>query len=90
MLEMTTGQKIPQMSGSIGEIQQGIQTIQMTLGQIIQQQQNLDQRLTNLENNATNQFTNLTNQFQSLRLTHTKERKEIEYNPNKLTDQENY
>ncbi|CAG8678748.1 13441_t:CDS:2, partial [Ambispora gerdemannii] len=60
--KMTTGQKIPQMSGTMGEIQQGIQTMQMTLGQIIQQQQNLDQRLSNLENSASSQFTNLIQQ----------------------------
>ena len=83
MLEMTTGQKIPQMSGTIGEIQQGIQTIQMTLGQIIQHQTNLEQRLTSLENNASNQFTNLSNQVQSIksiRLSHSKETKAIDYN----------
>ncbi|CAG8633154.1 12847_t:CDS:2, partial [Ambispora gerdemannii] len=60
--KMTTGQKIPQMSGTMGEIQQGIQTMQMTLGQIIQQQKNLDQRLSNLENSASQQFTNLIQQ----------------------------
>ena len=83
MLEMTTGQKIPQMSGTIGEIQQGITQIQMTLGQIIQHQTNLEQRLTSLENNASNQFTNLTNQVQSIksiRLSHSKETKAIDYN----------
>ena len=52
MLEMTTGQKIPQMSGTIGEISQGIQQIQMAQVQIIQYQQSLDQRLTSLENSA--------------------------------------
>lgn len=89
MLEMTTGQKIPQMSGTIGEIQQGIQTIQMTLGRIIQQQQQLNQKLTGLESNASQQFTNLTNQVQSIksvRLTHDRERKQIDYN---LESQEN-
>ena len=82
MLEMTTGQKIPQMTGTIGEIQQGIQTIQMTLGQIIQHQQQLEQRLTQLESNATNQFTNLAQEvkgIKSIRLTHDRERKQIDY-----------
>jgi hypothetical protein len=54
---------------------------------IANNQQTLSQRLIALEQNATNQLTNLNKQFNSLRLTHTKERKEIEYNPNKLTDQ---
>jgi len=96
MLEMTTGQKIPQMTGTVGEIQQGLQTIQMTLGQIIQSQQNLNQRLIALETkllevqtSANNHLTNLTNQFKSLRLTHTKEQKQIEYNP-PLENNEDY
>jgi hypothetical protein len=90
MLEMTTGQKIPQMSGSIGEIQQGIQAIQMTQGQIIQHQQALDQRLTSLETNATQQFTGLAQQVQSIksiRLTHDRERKQIDYNLNQENQQ---
>ena len=84
-LEATTGQKIPQMSGTIAEIQQGIQRIQLSQVQIIQQQQNLEQRLANLETNASNQFTNLVNQVQSIksvRLTHDRERKQIDYNLN--------
>ena len=79
---MTTGQKVPQMSGTVGEIQQGLQTIQMSLGQIITNQQGLEQRITNLEQNATNQFTNLVQQVQSIksiRLTHDRERKQIDY-----------
>ena len=78
-----TGQKIPQMGGTMAEIQQGIQTIQMTLGQVIQHQQSLDQRLVQLETNAANQFTNLAQQVQSIksiRLTHDRERKQIDYN----------
>lgn len=82
---MTTGQKIPQMTGTIGEIQVGIQNIQMTLGQIIQYQQNLDRRLTAIENNATNQLTNLSQEvrnIKSIRLTHDRERKQIELRGN--------
>ena len=82
-LEAMTGQKIPQMSGTIGEIQQGIQQIQMAQVQIIQNQQNLDKRLTVLESNASQQFTNLVQQVQSIksiRLTHDRERKQIDYN----------
>ena len=83
MLEMTTGQKIPAMSGTLAEIQQGIQQVQMAQVQIVQNQTQLDQRLTSLENNATNQFTNLAQQVQSvksIRLTHDRERKQIDYN----------
>jgi ActR/RegA family two-component response regulator len=83
MLEMTTGQKIPQMTGTIGEIQQGLQAIQLGLSQILTKQQQLEQRLTALESNASSQFTNLVQQVQSIksvRLTHQTETKAIDYN----------
>ena len=38
MLEMTTGQKVPQMSGTIGEIQTSIQQLQVSLTQILNNQ----------------------------------------------------
>jgi hypothetical protein len=41
MLEMTTGQKIPQMSGTIGEIQNSLQQIQASLSQVVNYQQQL-------------------------------------------------
>jgi hypothetical protein len=89
MLEMTTGQKIPQMTGTIGEMQTGIQQIQFNLNQIITSQQALTQRITNLENSAIQQLTSLTQQFQTLRLTHTREKKEIAYN-NPSAEEEEY
>jgi uncharacterized coiled-coil protein SlyX len=55
----------------------------MTQAQIVQSQQALEQRLASLESNASNQFTNLANQVQSIksiRLTHDRERKQIDYN----------
>ena len=85
MLEMTTGQKIPQMGGTMAEIQQGISQIQMAQVQIIQNQTQLEQRLTVLETNASQQFTNLVQQVQSIksiRLTHDRERKQIELHGN--------
>jgi len=78
LFEQFTGQKVPQMSGTMFEIQ-------MALNQIMASQQAIMQRLTNLENNASHQFTNLTNQVQSIksiRLTHQKETKAIDYNVN--------
>src|SRR6185295_15758478 len=66
LFEQFTGQKVPQMSGTMFEIQ-------MALNQVMASQQAIMQRLTNLENNASHQFTNLTNQVQSIksiRLTH--------------------
>jgi hypothetical protein len=76
LFEQFTGQKIPQMGGTMLEIQ-------MTLQQILTNQQAFNQRLLSLENNATQQFTNLTQQVQSIksiRLTHDRERKQIDYN----------
>jgi hypothetical protein len=90
VFEQFTGQKVPQLSGTMAEITNSLQQIQINLQTIANNQAQLAQRLIALEQNATNQLTNLTNQFQSLRLTHTKERKEIEYSPNKLTDPESY
>jgi Mg2+ and Co2+ transporter CorA len=77
--EQFTGQKVPHMSGTMAELQTSIQNIQINLQTIVSNQQQLAQRLTSLETNANNQLTNLTNQFKSLRLTHTKEQKQIEF-----------
>jgi len=66
------------MGGTMAEIQ-------MALQQVIVSQQAIMQRLTNLENNASHQFTNLVQQVQSIksvRLTHQKETKAIDYNLN--------
>ena len=89
--EQFTGQKVPQMTGTIAEMQMALIQIQTGLQAIVQNQQALSQRLIALETNATNHLTNLTNQFQSLRLTHTQEKKQIEFNPNQITHpEENY
>ena len=82
LFEQFTGQKVPQMSGTMFEIQ-------MALNQVMASQQAIMQRLTNLENNASHQFTNLTNQVQSIksiRLSHSKETKAIDYNVNQETN----
>jgi hypothetical protein len=86
-LESITGQKIPLMGGTLGEIHGAINQLTAGLAQVLTNQSQIFQRIVNLEKNANSHLTNLTQQFQSLRLTHTKERKEIEYNPNKS---ENY
>jgi hypothetical protein len=92
VFEQFTGQKVPQMSGTIAEMQMTLNQVANNQQVIITSQQTLSQRLTNLETNANNHLTNLTNQFNSLRLTHTKEQKRIEYNnPNQhLENQEDY
>ncbi len=86
--EQFTGQKVPQMTGTIAEMQMALIQISTSLQTIVQNQQALSQRLIALETSAGNQLTTLTQQFQSLRLTHTQEKKQIEFNPNKTTNQE--
>jgi hypothetical protein len=89
--EQFTGQKVPQMTGTIAEMQMALINIQSGLQTIVQNQHNLDKRLIALETNANQHLTNLTNQFKSLKLTHTKEQKQIEYNPPQLENtEENY
>jgi hypothetical protein len=82
--EQFTGQKVPHMTGTIAEMKNALLLIQTNLQTIANNQQTLSQRLMALENSANN----LTHQFKSLRLTHTKERKEIEYNPNKQLEKQ--
>src|SRR4051794_34350245 len=62
LFEQFTGQKIPQMGGTIAEIQLVLAQVLTMQQQIITMQQTLNQRLANLETNASSQFTNLTNQ----------------------------
>jgi hypothetical protein len=85
--EQFTGQKIPQMTGTLAEIQLALSQMQSNLQILINNQQGLIQRITNLETNATQQFTNLAHQFQSLRLTHTRERKEIDFHPKEPSEE---
>ena len=89
VFEQFTGQKIPAMSGTMAEIQLALTNLQTGLQTVVNNQQQLANRITNLETQATQQLTNLTNQFQSLRLTHTREQKQIELNPPSL-ETENY
>jgi len=89
--EQFTGQKVPQMTGTIAEMQMALIQINSNLQTVVNNQQQLVQRINQLETNASQQLTSLTNQFKSLRLTHTKEQKQIEYNPPHLEEnQENY
>ena len=86
--EQFTGQKVPQMSGTMAEIQlaltnlaTNLQVITNNQQQIVQRINQLETKLSEIQTNAVNHLTNLTNQFNSFRLTHTKEKKEIAYNP---------
>jgi len=73
----------------MADIQTALQQLQLTQTQIVNNQQQIYHEIEQLKTNANHQLTTLTQQFQSLRLTHTKEQKQIEYNPNQqLTNQE--
>ena len=90
-LEKLTGQKIPPMGGTMGEIQLVINQISLTQQQIITNQSELRERLINLETNAVNQFSNLDKRIeniQSIKLTRERERKQIEYSQPKLENHE--
>ena len=67
------------MSGTMAEVQTALQQLQLIQTQILTHQQQLTQRLISLETNANNHLSNLTDQFKSFRLTHTREKKQIEY-----------
>lgn len=82
VFEQFTGQKVPQMSGTMAEMQMALINIQSVMQTIVNNQQQLANRINQLETNASNQLTNLTNQFKNLRLTHTKEQKQIELHSN--------
>jgi len=86
--EQFTGQKVPHMSGTMAEIQMALIQINSNLQTVVNNQQQLTQRINQLETNATQQLTNLTNQFKSLRLTHTKEQKQIEYGNNSSLEEQ--
>lgn len=95
VFEQFTGQKVPPMTGTMAEIQIALTQIQTGLQTVVNNQQQLAQRLIALETklsetqtNANQHLSNLTHQFNSLRLTHTKERKQIEYNPPQLEEKE--
>jgi len=81
--EQVTGHKVPPMTGTMAEMQLALTSIQTALQTVVQNQQQLAQRLVNLETSATSQFTNLVQQVQNIkhiRLTHDRERKQIDYN----------
>ncbi|CAG8472338.1 11191_t:CDS:1 [Ambispora gerdemannii] len=82
VFEQFTGQKVPQLSGTMADIQNAIQQVQFSLQTVVNNQQQLSQRITSLETNANQHLANLTNQFKSLKLTHTKEQKQIELHSN--------
>ncbi|MCE8163107.1 MAG: hypothetical protein I3274_02715 [Candidatus Moeniiplasma glomeromycotorum] len=84
LFEQWTGQKIPPMTGTLAEMQSNLSSLALNVQQVLQNQQQLYQTLQALQNSAQSSLSQLTSQvsqIQSLRLTHSRERKEIEYNP---------
>jgi hypothetical protein len=84
LFEQFTGQKIPQLQGTIAEIQASLAQIQLNQAQILANQSEIAKHVENLENQAQSQLTNLGQQMQilqntAIKLTH--EKKEIEYKP---------
>lgn len=82
-LEAFTGQKIPAIGGTIGEIQSSLQQIQFSLTQLLNNQQQLYTRLESLENNASSQLTNLSQQIantnQDFKLLATETKRSLEF-----------
>jgi hypothetical protein len=71
------------MTGTIAEIQFALSNIQTGQQELLTNQRELANRILALETNASQQFTNLIQQvqtIQSLRLTHEREKKQIEFN----------
>ena len=58
---MLTGQKIP-ATGVLADILNGIQSLQVSLQQVLNQQQLIWNKLESLESNASSQLTNLSQQ----------------------------
>ena len=91
LLEQFTNQKLPVVGGILGEIQQtigqltvNIQQLSTSLVTVVNNQNKIWQKLTSLENNAQQKLINLANKvdkISTVKLTHEKERKQIEYNP---------
>src|SRR5438034_401850 len=81
--EQFTDQKFPAINDNFAEINLAMYQVQVSLQAIVNNQQQLSQRISQLEGQAQSQFTNLFQQVQSiksLRLTHDRERKRIEFN----------
>jgi hypothetical protein len=83
LLEQFTGQAMSPMGGNNAEMQLALSQVISLQQQILMGQQNLEQRLVQLETNASQQFLGLAQEIKSIksvRLTHDRERKQIEFN----------
>jgi len=80
LFEQFTGQKVPALGGTMAEMKLALTQIQTNLQTVVNNQQQIYQQIDQLKTTASHQLTNLTHQFQNLRLTHTKEQKQIDFN----------
>ena len=85
--EQLTGQKVPAVTGTMAEMQMSLVQINSNLQAVINNQNQLTNRINQLETNANQQLNNLTHQFKNLRLTHTKEQKQIEFDRPQLEEE---
>lgn len=81
LYERFTGQKLPAMGGTLGDIQTALQQINSSLARVISNQEQIYQKINSLEANASTGFLSLDKRIdslQSIRLTH--EKKQIDFN----------
>lgn len=82
-LEAISGQKVPQIGGTIGEIQSSLQQIQFSLTQLLNSQQQLYTKLASLESSASHQLTSLKEQVintsNSFKLLATETKRSLEF-----------
>lgn len=70
LFEQFTGQKLPQATGTIAEMQNSISQLTTSLQQVLANQNQIFNKITNLETSASQQLISLDRRLQSLRLTH--------------------
>ena len=63
----------------MAEVQTALQQLQLTQTRIVNNQDQIYKEIEQLKTHANQHLSNLTHQFNSLRLTHTREKKEIAY-----------
>lgn len=90
LFEQFTGQKISQPTGTIADMQNSISQLTLNLQQVIANQNQIFNKITSLETSANSQLISLDRRLQSLplRLTHEREKKQIEYNTNSSETEE--
>lgn len=93
ILEQFTGQKVPQMTGTVVEIQQSINQLALNIQTVVNNQNKIWQKLTNLENQASQKLLSLVNKvdkLSGLKLTHERETRQIELGTNQRLGNQEY